>query len=692
MVNSPTRAIRSPMKRSKMAVNVGKCFIVLVGLSCGICLRISYGVVTSSHVRQLQENDANAIAKNLKESRKGRSQLHKSLSPPGTNEEASSTPTAKAQRENREGSSQVNKSMSALRTIEQDSSKPQQAIPTVYERFVTLSYSEVSTKELMSLAGADYSPCLPQKDVCDLKKGHTIRAFNSWHHPRYYCGHVIGPKAFLDVKKACHEGIRIFEEEPSLKVVKITPIDLLMGTQDTAGLFPQSYQCTVPCQQYGTPGTYQTVFVGGTDFQFKHSMESSINYDELRIRPDDWRNNMFYATTSFKSEVPLPYFSWAEYSLQKPAVDYNSSIKGASFIANNCASRNNREGIVTELMKMMRVDSLGGCLNKGAGLPEGSDQGNKESMMNKYLLHFSFENSNEEDYITEKLWGAFASGTLPVYMGAPNVQDHVPEHSIISWHDFQSTQALGKYLQEVIANKTLYESYHEWRGKPLSEKFHRRYDMTHTHSVCRGCKFVYAKTRGWGWNSERQEMTDLALPREVCLDGKGAIVYPFVETVVGSRLSSPGGIADNSTNCNASAAIPTAATVGPWQRTVWYHDGVIDITLDGKSTDVYRILAPFVAPFKVLQTNVYRLQSGVSRMTIVGNSILQMSVHAEGVLDIRVPPTCKEPQRLRVIIEDIDTFHDGANLEQNYFGKLMVEEFQHPLLFAKKANGIVAAD
>ena len=128
----------------------------------------------------------------------------------------------------------MNKSMSALRTIEQDSSKPQQAIPTVYERFVTLSYSEASTKELMSLAGADYSPCLPQKDVCDLKKGHAIRAFNSWHHPRYYCGHVIGPKAFLDVKKACHEGIRIFEEEPSLKVVKITPIDLLMGTQDTA--------------------------------------------------------------------------------------------------------------------------------------------------------------------------------------------------------------------------------------------------------------------------------------------------------------------------------------------------------------------------------------------------------------------------------------------------------------------------
>lgn len=400
---------------------------------------------------------------------------------------------------------------------------------------------------------------------------------------------------------------------------------------------------------------------------------------------------MFYATTSFKSEVPLPYFSWAEYSIQKPAVDFDSSIKGASFIASNCASRNGREGVVTELMKKLRVDALGGCLNNGASLPEGSDQANKESMMNKYLLHFSFENSNEEDYITEKLWGAFTSGTLPVYMGAPNVQDHVPEHSIISWHDFSSTQALGDYLQRVIANKTLYESYHEWRGKPLSEKFHRRYDMTHTHSVCRGCKFVYAKTRGWGWDSERQEMTDLALARKVCLDGKGAIVFPFVETVEGTRLSTSGGIADPSSQCNASATVPTATTVGPWQRTVWFHDGVIDITLDGKSTDVYRISTPLEVQIKAVQANVYQLQKGITRMTIVGDTSLQMSAHAEGVLDIRVPVTINEPQRLRVIIEDIDTLHDGADSEPNYFGKLMVEEFQHPLQFVKKANGIVAA-
>ena len=642
-----------PLKRRKWPVKLD--FIVFAGLFCGLLLRIRFGTL-SSQEGLIQDGQSSVMVKTLMESRQRRLK--------------------------------TNESSSMFRTAEKESSKPLKSkVSPVEEKIVTSSNKNNNfafIQELMALAGADYSPCIPQQDDCDPTKGHVIRAFNSWHQPRYLCGQVIKPRTFVDLKKACHEGIRIFQEEPSLTAITITPIDILIGSPDKFG-DPVSYKCPVPCRRYKNVRRAMTAYVDGIDFQFQHSMESSVYYDFLTIRPHQWRNNRFYATTSFKSEVPRPYFSWTEYSIQKPAVDYDASIKGASFIASNCASMNGREGVVTELMKMIRVDNLGTCLNNGAPLPKGSDQSNKVSMQNKYLLHFAFENSNSDDYITEKLWGSFESGTLPVYMGAPNVQDHVPEHSIISVHDFPSTQALGEYLQQVLANKTLYESYHEWRTKPLSDAFHRRYDMTHTHSVCRTCKFVYAKTRGWGWNSERQEMTDLKLPRKVCMDEKGLIVYPFVEAVVGASSSTPGGIAGNSSYCNSSDSIPTAAMVGPWQRTIWFHDGVIDITLDGKSNEVYRISTPLVIQFKALQANVYQVQDGESRITIVGDSILQMSVHRDGVLDIRIPSTSNEPQRLRVIIEDIDKFHAGADSVQNYFGKSMVDEFQHPLQFVKKA-------
>lgn len=44
----------------------------------------------------------------------------------------------------------------------------------------------------------------------------------------------------------------------------------------------------------------------------------------------------------------------------------------------------------------------------------------------------AFENSNVTDFVTEKLALAFKAGTLPVYMGAPNVENWLPgENSII---------------------------------------------------------------------------------------------------------------------------------------------------------------------------------------------------------------------------------------------------------------------
>jgi hypothetical protein len=35
-----------------------------------------------------------------------------------------------------------------------------------------------------------------------------------------------------------------------------------------------------------------------------------------RIMAGAYRKSRFYATTSFHSEIPVPYFSWAEYQLQ----------------------------------------------------------------------------------------------------------------------------------------------------------------------------------------------------------------------------------------------------------------------------------------------------------------------------------------------------------------------------------------
>jgi hypothetical protein len=90
-------------------------------------------------------------------------------------------------------------------------------------------------------------------------------------------------------------------------------------------------------------------------------MEGEQYYSEAHIRNGAYRDGRYYATTSFRLEIPPPYFSWAEYSLQHPTVDYNNAIRGVSFLANNCVSQNNREQLVQPLIQQshwIRVVSI----------------------------------------------------------------------------------------------------------------------------------------------------------------------------------------------------------------------------------------------------------------------------------------------------------------------------------------------
>ena len=186
----------------------------------------------------------------------------------------------------------------------------------------------------------------------------------------------------------------------------------------------------------------------------------------------------FYGTTSFKSEIPRAYLDARELVTfgipadEFPPVNYTSAIKGASFMATNCRSINHREKVVTKLLEAsFRVDSLSSCLHNAEPPKEvrmKSKLKSKSEIMKRYLFHLAFENQNTDDYITEKLWLTLQSGTIPVYLGAPNIGEHFfPNNSFINVNDFSTTQELARYLIEVANNETLYNSYHVWREEPL---------------------------------------------------------------------------------------------------------------------------------------------------------------------------------------------------------------------------------
>jgi hypothetical protein len=572
-------------------------------------------------------------------------------------------------------------------------------------------------------------PKSPTKDVGKISflpanhKGISIS--NSWSQTRYVCGKSILPNEtnVIVYSKDCPEDMafgRVFPHEPTVLGEGMETL-IVRFRDDHKKHQLENVTCNIPCAVWrsGNPTISNPASIDGTPFRFvAYSMEGSGIYKSLQIKPLDHNHHRYYATTSFQSDVPLSYYTETLWNIQFPPPAFGSTIKGASFLARNCNSVSNRENLFTELAKYaststppFRVESLSSCL-RNALPPTGIDLNNKTKVMRSYLFHFAFENQLTEDYITEKLWGALASGTVPVYLGAPNVLDHVPPHSIIFVHDYSSAQELITYLTTLAYNKTLYDTYHEWRRMPLPPDFQRRYDFTKAHSYCRVCRLSYALKYGWGWDHQLQQILPLKHPRTTCLDVNGWMVYPireiwnpsFLVDTVGNDnsglLQEDASVGCSIPNRKRHSRIPEAQ----WIRTVWGHDGVTDIQislLEGYNIDSSTmkhnesILLRLQTPVNTSQLihrgvegtptwqQVYWVQDGDSRVVLVFNDTITTSNLSDAMLKVSsvgsVDIVINRPIHIRIILEDIDTFHEGGIEKESFFGSLMTDEFLHPL-------------
>ena len=60
-------------------------------------------------------------------------------------------------------------------------------------------------------------------------------------------------------------------------------------------------------------------------------------------------------------------------------------------------------------------------------------------------------------YITEKIFNAFAAGCVPIYLGATNITDYIPQECFIDRRDFASDDELYAFIESM--DKSTYENY-----------------------------------------------------------------------------------------------------------------------------------------------------------------------------------------------------------------------------------------
>ena len=73
----------------------------------------------------------------------------------------------------------------------------------------------------------------------------------------------------------------------------------------------------------------------------------------------------------------------------------------------------------------------------------------KWDVLSRYRFSLCFENMPMAGYITEKIFDCFYAGTVPVYMGAPDIDKYIPANTFVDMRNFQSYNEMLNYVKSI---------------------------------------------------------------------------------------------------------------------------------------------------------------------------------------------------------------------------------------------------
>ncbi|KAL0796935.1 hypothetical protein Bca101_068312 [Brassica carinata] len=290
------------------------------------------------------------------------------------------------------------------------------------------------------------------------------------------------------------------------------------------------HSCSVDCTFEGSSGkTPDAVFGLGHQpgtLGIIRSMESAQYYPENDLaQARGWvstiltRGYDIVMTTSLSSDVPVGYFSWAEYDIMAPVHHKTEKAIAAAFIS-NCGARNFRLQALEALMRTnIKIDSYGGCHRNRDGKVD------KVEALKRYKFSLAFENTNEEDYVTEKFFQSLVAGSVPVVVGAPNIEEFAPaSDSFLHIKSLEDVEPVAKRMKYLADNPAAYNQTLRWKYEGPSDSFKALVDMAAVHSSCRLCIFLATRIQ----EQEEKSASFKKRPCKCTRGGSDTVYHVFV--------------------------------------------------------------------------------------------------------------------------------------------------------------------
>jgi UDP:flavonoid glycosyltransferase YjiC (YdhE family) len=236
------------------------------------------------------------------------------------------------------------------------------------------------------------------------------------------------------------------------------------------------------------------------------SLECELNYPAL-LDSEFMARFDLRMTYRLDSDVPVPYLDCFGSpdallrELEAPPREPARPGLAAAFITSR-VDQSRRQAYVSELMRQMPVDSYGGWRRNRTLAADGGPE-TKRAVIARYAFTLAFENAIAEDYVTEKFFDPLRVGSVPVYLGAPNVARFAPgDGCYIDASAFPEPRALARHLVALHADPAACAALLAWKQRPLRPEFLALVERVRENGWVRLCRELARRLRARGGSAE----------------------------------------------------------------------------------------------------------------------------------------------------------------------------------------------